>query len=582
VASRPSPGDLRAGALRASYLEPAAHRAVLDAWSGEPDELGTLVVAAMKQPPDASTGEPPVAPGDPGRDSFRRTDAGNGEHFAQLYGERLRFDHRRRRWLVWAGQWWREDDRDQVRRLAKVAARDRYQTATTIENLLERGQEAKFAIGSENRQRLEATLIQAKSEPPIADPGNAWDADPWLLGVSNGIVDLRTGTLRDGVAGDRITLHTNIAYTEGATAPRWKRFLGEVFAGDKALIDYIWRAIGYSLTGGTSAQCLFMCHGTGANGKSVFLAILRDLLGQYGTNTPFSTFELHNRSSIPNDIAALAGKRLVTASETGEGVRLNEARLKALTGGDEVTARFLHGEFFTFQPVAKFWLAANHKPRVADDSYGFWRRVRLIPFTRQFTADADPALLDALRAELPGILVWAIQGAMRFQAVGLEPPAAVAVATETYRSESDPLGEFLEIACVAGAGMTVSATAAHKAYRAWAQDRGLAEREVLSATSFGTRMGDRFGKRHTKVGNVYLDVGLLADPTLGRFGVDEVKGQVKGFEHGASPTAGSAPDGRPSREDTEGAFTTRHPAPEGLLPGEQPFRRPPTAKAFSR
>lgn len=440
---------------------------------------------------------------------FRRTDAGNGEFFARLYGDRVRFDHRRGRWLLWAEHWWRGDDTQMVRRLAKEAARARYRGATAISDLRGRADEARFAIATENRQRIDAMLVQAQSEPPIADAGDRWDDDPWLLGVANGVLDLRTGILRAGSPADRITLHTDVPFVADASCPRWELFLEEVFAGDEELVDYICRAVGYSLTGQTSEQCVFLGFGSGANGKSVFLATLRALGGEYAANTPFGTFELNARASIPNDLAAIAGRRLVTASETNEGTRLNEGRLKALTGGDAMTARFLHREFFTFEPIAKFWLAVNHKPTVSDDSYGFWRRVRLVPFTRQFTYDADPTLADTLRAELPGILAWAVRGALAWQDRRLEPPASVTAATETYRAESDPLGDFVDACCVTGAGLDVGATEAYRAYGAWAAAEGYAERETLTAAKFGRRMKERFTAQHRKTGNVYLGLALL-------------------------------------------------------------------------
>src|SRR5437773_10259254 len=153
--------------------------------------------------------------------SFVRSDAGNGEFFAQRYGDRLRFDHRRRRWLVWAGHWWRDDDVREVRRLAKDAARERFHDATQIPDLRDRAAEARFAVGSENRNRLDAMLLAAEIEPPIADPGDAWDADPFLMGVGNGVVDLRTGELRAGAPDDRITRHTSVPFDPSADCPRW-------------------------------------------------------------------------------------------------------------------------------------------------------------------------------------------------------------------------------------------------------------------------------------------------------------------------------------------------------------------------
>lgn len=497
-----------------------------------------------------------------GANGFARTDAGNGEYFARLYGDRVRYDHRRGRWLVWADHWWRDDDTRAVRRFAKDAARARYGNATAISSLRERGEEARFAIGSENRQRLDAMLLAAQSESPIADPGDRWDADPYLLGVANGVVDLRTGSLRPGAPDDRITLHTGVPFTPGAGCPRWERFLEEVFAADDELIAYVARAVGYSLTGDTSEQSLFTCYGTGSNGKSVLLNTIRTIAGSYAANTPFSTFELRSRASIPNDLAALAGKRLVSASETAEDTRLNESRLKAITGGDPITARFLHGEFFTYHPVAKFWLAVNHKPRVVDDSYGFWRRMQLIPFVRQFSSDADPHLADKLLSEAAGILAWAARGALEWQRGGLRPPATVTAATETYRAESDPLGEFVERECVVGEGYVVGASDAHRAYRSWAAEAGLGDREMLTATQFGTRMKARFGGAHRKNGNVYTGVGLLSgrpDPPE----VGPVKGWVKGFER-ETPESNVLPSvDHHTRGNTEEGFTSLHPSPPG-------------------
>jgi putative DNA primase/helicase len=443
---------------------------------------------------------------------FPRTDAGNGELFAHLYGDRVRFDHRRKRWLVWAGHSWLDDNDAEVRRLAKTAVRHRYLHATTIEDLNERAAESRFAVASENRQRMDALLAQAQAEPPISDAGDFWDRDPWFLGVANGVVDLRTGALRDGFREDRITLHSPVRFEAEAGCARWLQFLNEVFGGDQELIDFIWRAVGYSLTGDTSEQCVFTCHGSGANGKSVFLNSLRAVAGSYAYNAPFSTFELDTRTSIPNDLAALAGRRLVTASETNEGVRLNEGRLKAVTGCDPVTARFLHGEFFTFRPVAKLWLAVNHRPHVTDDSYGFWRRVRLIPFLQQFKGQAEDKNLAAhLVEDLPGILAWAVRGAVAWYERGLEPPTAVLNATESYRTESDPLAQFLQEQCVLEDGCVTAASAAYKAYGAWAAEQGMSERERLTSTAFGRRMASRFEKRHARSGNVYVGVGLLSE-----------------------------------------------------------------------
>ena len=374
---------------------------------------------------------------------FPLTDAGNAELVAYLFSDRLRFDHQRRRWLAWKGHRWVEDPDGEPVRLALDATRVRYRDAEHINDTEERKRAAKWSIGSEARQKLDAALHLAKNLPPIADAGANWDADPFLLGCENGVIDLRTGRLNPGRPEDRITMSTGVNFDPDAPAPRWERFLGEVF-DDVELADYIQRASGYSATGDISEQSIFVGYGRGANGKSTFFNALRMALGDYAHNAPFSAFETRRGNSIPTDVADLVDRRFVTASETGESSRLNEARIKALSGGDPQTARHLYGRFFTFEPTGKIWLGVNHRPIVRDDSHGFWRRVRLIPFNRQFDGEsADPHVIDVLRDEREGILAWLVAGALRWQDFGLHPPPCVESATEEYREDSDPLADFL-------------------------------------------------------------------------------------------------------------------------------------------
>jgi putative DNA primase/helicase len=434
--------------------------------------------------------------------TFALTDSGNAEYFAHHAGQHLRFDHRRQRWLVWAGHRWQPDADAAVRRLAKQAIRQRLQEAARLADADARAKASKWALSSEARGRLEALLYLAQAEAPIADTGVDWDANPWLLGVPNGVVDLRTGHLRAGRPDDRITRHAGVAFDPDAEAPRWCRFLSEIFGGDTAMGDYVQKLAGYSLTGQTGEQIVVMGHGTGANGKGTLLNLLIAVAGDYGAVMPFSTIELHQRSVIPNDLAALDGARLVTASETQDGTRLNESRIKALTGCDPLTARFLHAEFFTFRPVAKFWLAVNHQPIVRDDSYGFWRRMRLLPFTQTFAVDGT--LEGTLRAELPGILAWAVRGALAWQAEGLTPPTAVLDATATYEQDSDVLGTFLDESTERDPLAEVRAADLYQHYKSWADRHGLAERERLTANAFGRKLAERFTKVRTRAGAVYL------------------------------------------------------------------------------
>ena len=272
------------------------------------------------------------------------------------------------------------------------------------------------------------------------------------------------------------------------------------------------RFIGYCLTGMTTEQALALFYGRGANGKTTFINVISRVLGDYAHNLPFSTIELRQRASIPNDLAALDGRRFVTASETNDGVRLNEARIKALTGCDRLSARFLHGEWFSFQPVAKFVLAVNHKPVVRDDSTGFWRRIRLVPFTQCFEGRRrDDQLEQRLLEEAEGILCWAVEGCFDWQEEGLGDAGAIRAATDEYQDESDPLADFLSTCVEQDPNGHARARELYDVYVQCAEGQGLPRQERLSGKAFGQRMGERFHKERAKSGFVYRGLHLRAD-----------------------------------------------------------------------
>ncbi len=452
-------------------------------------------------------GADPMPADVPDFEQFPLSDAGNAEALAKLYGQDLSYDHGQRRRLVFRGHYWEEDRTGTWTRLAIQTARSRFRSALDAPEK-RKASVAKWALRSEDRPRVTAMLALAESLPSIADTGDGWDAVPMLLGAPNGVIDLETCKLRDGRREDKITKTTRVPYDPGASWSRWERFLLEIFDGNAELVDFVWRAVGYAITGLTREQVIFLLYGTGANGKTTFLNGIRWPLGQYAHNAPFSTFEHDGRSSIPADVADLEGRRFITSSETGEASRLNEARLKALTGGDPVTARKLFGNFRTFTMVGKPFLSVNHRPRVTDDSHGFWRRVRLIPFLRQFGKDADRNLDQILAEEAPGILAWAVRGCGEYLRRGLDPPAIVADAVEDYRRESDPLGDFLAARCTESPNYATPGSNLYHEYQDWAKAAGLRERDTLSMTAFGRRMGARFKKERTRSGAVYHGVGL--------------------------------------------------------------------------
>jgi len=273
--------------------------------------------AASPAPADDSNGNIAKA-ADQTRGLPNRTDLGNAELFARLNRDNVRFDHRAQRWLLWRKHWWAEDSDGRVMRLAKSVVRKRPEIASAQLDEETLKQEFKWAMRSESRSRLEAMMELAKSDKLIADAGESWDADPWLLGVANGVVDLRTGQLRPGRQDDFITMHSAVGFDSRASAPRWQQFLQETFDGNQALLDFLQRAVGYSLTGLTGEQCFFCCFGGGSNGKSTLLEVLRLIVGDYGHNMPSSTLELTARTAIPNDVAGLLNRRLVTGSESND------------------------------------------------------------------------------------------------------------------------------------------------------------------------------------------------------------------------------------------------------------------------
>jgi putative DNA primase/helicase len=440
------------------------------------------------------------------------TDTWLAELFAEMYGDRLRHDHRRATWLRYDPPIWRRDVDGGIYRYAREFVRQLQQDAASLPAGTRRTDLLKFALKAEGKSEIERFLGLARNYEPITDAGRGWDADPLLLAVPNGVVDLRTGQLRPGHAADRLTLMAAVPYAVDATAPRFMQFLEEVFDGDQEEIAFVHRFVGYCITGETKEQVLGIFYGTGANGKSTLINVLRAVLGDYAHNLPFSAIELKARSSIPNDIAGLEAKRFVTASETNDGTRLNEARVKMLTGSDPVSARFMYAELFTFRPVAKFILAVNHKPTVQDDSVGFWRRIRLVPFTRSFQGRArEDGLEERLIAEGPGILRWAVEGCLAWQADGLGNPAAVKNATQEYQADSDPLAEFLDEVCEGDETATTRAGELHEAYAKWCDRRRLSKFDRLSAKDFGRRMADRFVRRKLMTGWVYEGVRVLTN-----------------------------------------------------------------------
>jgi putative DNA primase/helicase len=454
-------------------------------------------------------------------DKYPCTDAGQAEILATLYHGRMRYAPGLG-WLIWTGHRWQRDGRSAIMQFALVGIRAKQQAVLvrTIPDDKEADKawnaDIRWSKRAEDARKLEAAVTLAATMPDLVTPVHDLDQHDHLLGVGNGVVDLRSGQLRAGDPRDLLTQASTISFYPDATAPRWEQFLNEVFEGDQEVVSYIQRAVGYSLTGSTREQCYFQCYGTGANGKSTLLQILLELGGEYAKETPFSTFEMNRQSGQGYDLADLRGKRIVLSSETADGARLNEARVKAVTGGDTISARHLYKEYFTFSPKFHLWFASNHKPTIKGTDLGIWRRVRLIPFAASFTGDkADRELLSKLRAELPGILAWAVQGAVEWWARGLQEPDIVKAATEEYRADSDMLGKFLTESTMLGEDKTAESALLYRCYTEWCTENGLHE---LNRIKFGQELKERgfepvmLGKSRKRS---YKGLGLLAEVIIG-------------------------------------------------------------------
>lgn len=404
---------------------------------------------------------------------FNRTDAGNAKRFVKQHGAYVRFCFLWGKWLIWNGKRWVIDETGLIERLAKATASSIYDEANEIEDPEDRKKCLSWARSSESRGKITSMIDLAKSEPEIPILPEELDASLWLLNVLNGTIDLVTGRLLSHRSQDYITKLAPVEYEPDATCPMFLEFLSRIMGGNQNLIEFIQKAIGYSLTGDTREQVLFLLYGTGANGKSTLMETIRSLLGDYSKQTDFSTFLARNSDSVRNDLARLLGARFVSAVEAEQGRRLSEVSVKQVTGGDTISARFLFKEFFEYKPAFKVFLAANHKPEIRGVDDGIWRRIRLVPFTVTIPLEErDGDLPEKLRGELSGILNWAIEGCLAWKSDGLGVPDEVAEATQGYREEMDILGDFISERCETGIWSSVGATPLYKEYIWWCEENG--------------------------------------------------------------------------------------------------------------
>lgn len=459
---------------RQRFLE--AVKAIVDDWR-EPTADERRPEKAAKVPPryvrqgdggDVEQEEVGALP-----DGYRNTDVGNAERLIEAGGGRIRYVHAWGRWLVYRGGRWQVDPNNAlVRQVAKRVARQLFTLAATIKDKTERDNVWACAKRSETSGAITAMVDLARGDDRVLTDHNHLDADPWLLNCRNGTVDLRSGQLRDHDPADLITLTTGIVYNPEAVSERWERCLVE-WQPDLAMRDYLRRVAGAGATGHPT-QTLQIDHGAGANGKTAFYTTVAHSLGEYAGGIHKSLLVSSRHEQHDTVRADLFRRRLAIASETTDGHRLDEEKVKTLTGGDPIKARRMREDLWEFNPTHTIVLHSNYKPTVTGTNHAIWRRLRLVPWTETIT-NPDEGLADKLKTESDAVLAWTVRGAVEFIANQLDtaPPDAVRNATAAYRRSQDTLARFIDETLEFGKEWFTFSGALKDELEEWAKDQGL-------------------------------------------------------------------------------------------------------------
>jgi putative DNA primase/helicase len=419
--------------------------------------------------------------------------------FADAHLNSLRYVATLGKWLVWDGSRWRVDETLVARHRARQVCREAAAGCN----------DAKTAKLIASAKTIAAVERLAQADRRIAATVDQWDADPWALNTPAGIIDLRSGKRRPHDARAYHTKITGVAPDPKCPTPTWRAFLNRIMDDHSEVIEYLQRVAGYALTGSTNEHALFFCYGLGANGKTTFLNAITACAGDYHRTAPIETFTASNHDRHPTDLAALRGARMVTAIETEEGRRWAESRIKTLTGGDKIAARFMRQDFFEYTPQFKLIIAGNHKPGLRSVDEAMRRRFNLIPFTVTIPVEErDETLSDKLKAELPGILAWMIEGCTDWLERGLAPPKIVTEATAAYLESEDAISAWLEDCATRDANAFAKNS---ELFASWSEWAGKSGEYVGSQKRFSQNLETRgfAPQRHRQLGRGFHGIRLM-------------------------------------------------------------------------
>ena len=437
-------------------------------------------------------------------------DTGNADRFIDRYGNLYKYSYIANKFYIYDGMKWKVDDKGSIRKLIdEMIESIKNEKVLHSEDVTEEEAREVFqkfykkTRGTQAKKNIMNELMHRRPATP-----DDFDKDDMLINVANGYIDLTSRELYKHDINKMFSQITNTDYTEKMQPAVWLDFLNDIFAGDKAVIRYIQKALGYSLTGSTREQVMFILFGKGRNGKSIFVEVISEILGDYSNNMQAKSLMVKKNDNVNTDIARLSKARFVTSSEPNEGFRFDEGLIKQLTGGDKVTARFLYAEEFEYTPKFKIWVSTNHKPIIRGTDDGIWRRLVLIPFDVQIPEEkVDKDLKYKLLREAPAILNWMAEGAYMWMQEGLAMPEKLKEAVQKYRNEMDTLGQFIEDCCKVDKNSSEKVSNLHQAYKTWSNDN-LTSTKVLGMKSFSQKMEERFVKESRRDANYFIGIEI--------------------------------------------------------------------------